>query len=78
MVELSQRQRLLQPACSQPKTAMFLDSDGVLIEDKYHLCDPEQVKLCSGSQELTKTAYLHGWDVFVTTNQSGIVRGYFD
>jgi D-glycero-D-manno-heptose 1,7-bisphosphate phosphatase len=78
MNELQERRRLLQPACPHPTPALFLDRDGVLIEDKHHLCDPEQVALCQGSQALVSTAHQQGWPVVVITNQSGIARGYFD
>jgi len=76
--ELQERRRLLRAACSHPTPALFLDRDGVLIEDKHHLCDPEQVTLCPGSQALLTMAEQHGWAVVVITNQSGISRGYFD
>ena len=78
MDELQERRRLLQPACPHPTPALFLDRDGVLIEDKHHLCDPAQVVLCQGSQVLVSTAHQQGWPVVVITNQSGIARGYFD
>ena len=78
MNELQERRRLLQPACPHSTPALFLDRDGVLIEDKHHLCDPEQVVLCQGSQALVSIANQQGWPVVVITNQSGIARGYFD
>jgi len=78
MLERLQRRRLLQPARTEPTPALFLDRDGVLIEDVHHLCDPGQVVLCPGSQELLKEANQYGWAVVVITNQSGIARGYFD
>ena len=57
---------------------MFLDRDGVLIQDKHHLCDPDNVELCPGAQLLLEQAHQQGWPVVVITNQSGIARGYFD
>jgi len=78
MLERLQRRRLLQPARTEPTPALFLDRDGVLIEDVHHLCDPGQVVLCPGSQELLKEANQYGWAVVVITNQSGIARGYFN
>lgn len=78
MHELHERRRLLQPACSHPTPALFVDRDGVLIEDKHHLSDPEQVVLCQGSHTLVSTANQKRWPVVVLTNQSGIARGYFD
>ena len=73
-----ERRRLLQAAWAQPQPALFLDRDGVLIEDRHHLCDPDQVELCPGALSLVNHANQKGWPVVVITNQSGIARGYFD
>jgi len=78
MDEFHERRRLLRPECSRPTPALFVDRDGVLIEDKHYLSDPEQVVLCQGSQMLVSTANQKCWPVVVLTNQSGIARGYFD
>lgn len=78
MDELRERWHLLQPACSHPTPALFVDRDGVQIEDKHHLSVPEKVVLCQGSQTLVTTANKKCWPVVVLTNQSGIARGYFD
>ena len=69
--------RLLQAPWAQPQPALFLDRDGVLIEDRHHLCDPDQVELCAGASSLLEHASQQGWPVVVITNQSGIARGYF-
>jgi D-glycero-D-manno-heptose 1,7-bisphosphate phosphatase len=73
-----ERKRLLsmRPECSRP--GIFLDRDGVLIEEKHHLCDPGDVQLCAGAQEVLKEAYKRSISAIVVTNQSGITRGYFD
>ena len=73
-----ERRRLLQAPWAQPQPALFLDRDGVLIEDRHHLCDPDQVELCPGSLSLVNHASQQGWPVVVITNQSGIAQGYFD
>lgn len=57
--------------------ALFVDRDGVVIEDRHHLSDPSQVHLCLGARQLIATAHRHGWPVVVVTNQSGIARGFF-
>ena len=57
--------------------ALFLDRDGVVIEDKHHLCDPKLVDLCPGAQEVIEAANSKGWAVVIITNQSGISRGFF-
>ncbi len=75
--DLEQR-LLLRQAFPQPKAALFLDRDGVVIEDKHHLHDPAEVQLCPGVIELLYHTKQAGWPVVVITNQSGIARGYFD
>ena len=61
-----------------PRPALFLDRDGVLIEDKHHLCNPDDVQLCAGAKKLLEQAKNNHWPVVVITNQSGIARGLFD
>ena len=61
-----------------PRPALFLDRDGVLIEDKHHLCEPDDVQLCAGAKKLLEQAKNNHWPVVVVTNQSGIARGLFD
>ena len=74
---LLKRWRLLCPPCYSPKPALFVDRDGVLIEDQHHLCHPGNVLLCPGAKTLLKKAMQHEWPVVLITNQSGISRGYF-
>ena len=69
---------LLQLPYPTPRPALFLDRDGVLIEDRHHLSDPKEVALCPGVRALLERAQQQGWPVVVITNQSGIARGYFD
>jgi D-glycero-D-manno-heptose 1,7-bisphosphate phosphatase len=73
-----ERRRLLHAPKPTPQPALFLDRDGVLIEDRHYLCDPDQVELCPGALSLVNHANHQGWPVVVITNQSGIARGYFD
>ena len=68
---------LVASAGTNPKPALFLDRDGVLIQDKHHLRDPDEVELCPGAKSLVETAHAMGWPVVVITNQSGIARGHF-
>jgi D-glycero-D-manno-heptose 1,7-bisphosphate phosphatase len=78
MSSLSLEQRLvLRAPYHTPQPALFLDRDGVLIEDQHHLCDPDQVELCPGALSLVIHANQQGLPVVVITNQSGITRGYF-
>ena len=62
----------------KPSPALFLDRDGVLIEDKHYLCKSEDVELCAGVFQLLQHAATRSWPVVVVTNQSGISRGFFD
>ena len=61
-----------------PTPALFLDRDGVLIEDKHYLCNPDDVQLCAGAKKLLEQAKNNQWPAVVVTNQSGIARGLFD
>ncbi len=72
-----ERRLLLRPALSAPTPALFLDRDGVVIQDKHHLHKPDEVELCPGIHKLLNHAQRGGWPVVVITNQSGIARGYF-
>ena len=58
--------------------ALFLDRDGVLIEDVHYLSDPEKVQVLPGVDSLLLCAMKQGWAVVIITNQSGISRGFFD
>ena len=62
---------------SEFRGIVYLDRDGVLIEDYGYVGSVENVKVIEGStrflQECTKKNYI----VAVITNQSGIGRGYY-
>lgn len=59
------------------RPALFLDRDGVIIEDRHHIKNPDDVHLCEGSREIIKSALDKDWWVVVITNQSGIGRHLF-
>lgn len=69
---------LIQSPFEQSAPALFLDRDGVLIEDKHYLFNPDDVALCPGVHLLLEQASRQRWPVVVVTNQSGISRGLFD
>lgn len=73
-----ERRRLLGKPDATPRPALFMDRDGVLIEDKHHLCEPAEVELCVGTEMLLESAAEAGWPVVVVTNQSGISRALFE
>ena len=73
-----ERRRLLRGRSSSPRPALFLDRDGVLIEDRNYLKDPAKVQLIKGARTLLEIANSLDWPVVLVTNQSGIARGYFN
>ena len=72
-----ERRHLLIDPLHQTAPALFLDRDGVVIEDCHHLSNPDQVRLCCGARQLIASANRQGWPVVLITNQSGIARGLF-
>jgi len=65
-----------QPA-SKPRAALFLDRDGVIIEDPGYLCHSSEMALISGAAEFIAAANRRGIPVIAVTNQAGIGRGYY-
>ncbi len=63
---------------SKNKQVLFLDRDGVLVEECDYLDDLSKLQLLPGAALGVKIAVKKGWRVFVVTNQSGIARGLFD
>lgn len=59
------------------KPALFLDRDGVIIEEVDYLRHPEQVVLIPGSAEAIAHANRCAIPVVICTNQAGVARGYF-
>lgn len=57
---------------------VFLDRDGTVIYDKGYTGKVEDVKLIPRAAEAIKKLNNAGFLVIVTSNQSGIARGYFD
>lgn len=61
----------------QPVPALFLDRDGVVIEEKEYISNPDEVELMPGIPELIRAARTLGIAVVEITNQAGIAHGYF-
>lgn len=57
--------------------ALFLDRDGVVVEDVHYLFRPEDVQLIPGAAEIIRAANQHGVPVVLVTNQAGIGRGLY-
>ena len=60
-----------------PRSAIFLDRDGVVIEDVHYIRKRECVKLLAGAKKLIETAVRKMIPVVLITNQSGISKGLF-
>ena len=54
--------------------ALFLDRDGVLIEDVHHINNPEKVKLCPNVINFLRKAREENYDLIIITNQSSLSR----
>lgn len=57
--------------------ALFLDRDGVVVEEVHYLHKIEDVRLTPGATETIRRANRAGVAVVIITNQSGIGRGMF-
>ena len=57
--------------------ALFLDRDGVIVDEAEYLADPAQLRLLPGSAEAIAEVNRQDVPVIVVTNQSGVARGYF-
>jgi D-glycero-D-manno-heptose 1,7-bisphosphate phosphatase len=55
--------------------AVFLDRDGVLIEDVHLITRPEQVSILSGVPEALQRLRTAGFKLFVVSNQTVVSRG---
>lgn len=55
--------------------AVFLDRDGVLIEDVNLLTQRNQVRICKGTPEALEVLSASGYQLFVVSNQTVVARG---
>ncbi|MBA4186381.1 MAG: D-glycero-beta-D-manno-heptose-1,7-bisphosphate 7-phosphatase [Planctomycetaceae bacterium] len=60
------------------KPAVFLDRDGVVIEDSHYLGNPDRVRLLPGAAGAIASLNRAGWPVVIVSNQSGVARGMFN
>ncbi|WP_395945988.1 D-glycero-alpha-D-manno-heptose-1,7-bisphosphate 7-phosphatase [Brevundimonas sp.] len=58
--------------------AVFLDRDGVLIEDSGYPHLPEHLRLIPGAATAVRRLNRLGYLAVIVTNQSGVARGLFD
>ena len=59
---------------SKKSPVLFLDRDGVIIEDCHYIKDPNKVKICIGAKKLIRSAFKKNIPTIVITNQSGISK----
>jgi D-glycero-D-manno-heptose 1,7-bisphosphate phosphatase len=60
-----------------PRAGLFLDRDGVIVEEIEYLGRAQDVRLLPGAASLIALANDSGVPIVVVTNQAGIGRGYF-
>ncbi len=65
------------PPLRSPRPGLFLDRDGVIVDDVGFLASPNDVELLPGAAELIAEANRCAVPVAVVTNQSGIGRQLF-
>jgi D-glycero-D-manno-heptose 1,7-bisphosphate phosphatase len=68
----------LTDLCFEGRPALFLDRDGVLVEEVHYLHRFEDVAVIDGVPEAIARANVAGIPVIMVTNQAGIGRGYYD
>jgi len=59
------------------KKALFLDRDGILMEDSGYVGRPEDVVVLETAVAPLKKAQALGYKLLVVTNQSGVAKGLF-
>ncbi|WP_170181739.1 D-glycero-alpha-D-manno-heptose-1,7-bisphosphate 7-phosphatase [Phreatobacter stygius] len=67
----------LTPDLKPNRPALFLDRDGVVVEEVHFLRRIEDVRLSFGVAEAIARVNAGGIPVVIVTNQSGIARGHF-
>lgn len=60
-----------------PRSAIFLDRDGTLVEEVGYLSDPGQVRLLPGVAAALARLQAAGFPLVVISNQAGVGRGLF-
>lgn len=59
------------------RPALFLDRDGVIVEESHYLHRPDDVKMIDGVAKAIARANRASIPVVIVTNQAGIGRGYY-
>ena len=72
-----QKSKVEEGVSSSPKPCLFLDRDGVIIEDTDYPYRIADLKVCEGIIPIIEWAMIRDWYVIVLTNQAGIAKGVF-
>ena len=64
--------------CLTGRPALFLDRDGVIVEDTQYLGRAQDVRMLAGAGEAIARCNTLGIPVVLISNQSGIARGLYD
>jgi len=68
---------MTMPPSNRFRAVVLLDRDGTINEEVNYLSDPEQLRLLPGAARSIRILDSENIAAVVTTNQSGIARGYF-
>lgn len=72
------RQLLTRVPDTSDRPALFLDRDGVIVEEVHYLHKVADMRIMPGAARVIRNANQRGVPVVVVTNQAGIGRGRFD
>lgn len=61
----------------EKRPAVFLDRDGVLIEEKSYIASEKELSVFPYATECIRRIHEKGYYAIVITNQSGVSRGFF-
>jgi D-glycero-D-manno-heptose 1,7-bisphosphate phosphatase len=67
----------VRPQAARGASALFLDRDGVVVEDAGYLQRVEDIRVIAGAAATIAAANARGLPVIVVTNQAGVGRGYY-
>ena len=67
----------VSPRCIRGGPALFLDRDGVVVEEADYLHRVEDVVICARASAVISAANANAVPVVLVTNQAGIGRGYY-